>query len=293
MSLRSNKINQVSLRRNHSIMPKVKATKTKKPYDLSSKKRQVRSIRSKRKQEKVSNISSKGRNDNEQNIDDIRNQGRGKVCLIVANGPSHKEVDLEKIAELDNLSLITVNKPDDRIWPTDYWVFCDNSQLRRHEEYWKSYNGYIINTASIKKTKPNSILLKTKNSKGFSYNLHKGVHIGRSSTYVAMQTALWMDFEHTFVIGCDMGRGKNGQLYPWGSNPDVQDDVREKRFKEEADHMKWFTKNVPEDKLHKYTFLSAYNKWPFTEDMHVVDHNESYQLIKDKIDKLLSEPNQK
>lgn len=214
-------------------------------------------------------------------IDSIRKIGENKILIIIGNGPSHKEVSLQELKNYDNIDMMTVNKPDDRVWPTEYWAFCDNSQYNRHKSMWNSYNGLIVNSSAVKSIKDNCIKIKSLHGKGFSTNLKNGIHIGRSSTYFAIQVGIWMGYDHIYVFGCDMS-AVNGKLYPWGSNPDVKDEIREKRFKNEADHYNWMANKVNNKLLGKLTFCTSYNKWPFIQNMHNIKHEDAVQYILSK-----------
>lgn len=205
------------------------------------------------------------------NIDKIRDSGEGKILIIVGNGPSHAEAKLEKLLKNPYIDIMSINKPDSRLWPTDYWLFCDNSQYRRHKLLWNGYGGTIINTGSIKNIKPNTVRVISKQGKGFSRNLHNGMYIGRSSVYAALQVAIWMNYDHIYVFGCDM-TSVNGKLYPWGSNPDVNDVSREKRFQVEATFYNWMGNNLDQNTKNKITFCSKYNPWPFIKKFEKLDH---------------------
>src|SRR5271166_950346 len=69
----------------------------------------------------------------------LRGVGRGKVLVILGNGPSLTEVDTTQLNGLSRVHTLSVNHPDLRVWPTTYWAFCDMSQYNRHQEHWKNY----------------------------------------------------------------------------------------------------------------------------------------------------------
>lgn len=258
---------------------------SKKKYTFKQKPRShdVITKRYKRRQPAVSRRvrRSRSRQVDPDAIGKLRGVGRGKVLIIVANGPSHKEADLPKLKGIDNIDIMSINKPDDRIWPTDYWLFCDNSQHRRHSELWDAYKGIIINSSAIRKVKPQSVKIQTLPSDGFSVNMLKGIHVGRSSTYAALQVAIYMDYDHIYVFGCDMCR-VDGKLYSWGSNPDVPDGSREKRFKRESRSFAWLANNIQKRILDKISFCTKYNKWNFIDSFEKLDHSEAIDIILDR-----------
>lgn len=211
-------------------------------------------------------------------INSISNIGVGKILVIIANGPSKTEIPLELLKGHDKIHTMVINKPDDRIWPTTYWTFCDDSQRRRHQTQFNSFNGYMFNTQSVKENKPNAVKIPSLSGKGFSLNLVKGLHIGRSSTYAGMQVAAWMNYDKIYVFGCDM-TSVNGMIYPWGSNPDVNDQTRMKRFEHEAEHYTWAGNNLPQHIRDKFVFCSSYNPYEFTSKFNKWSHIGAVEKI--------------
>ena len=211
-------------------------------------------------------------------VSELRYQGRGKTLVIVANGPTHKQAALTELKGRDNIHLMTINKPDDRIWPTDYWLFCDPALRSRYDRYWQDYSGITINTRHVTETKPNCVKLQTIADRTFSNDLENGVHIGRSSTYVGLQVAMYMDFAKVFVFGCDMGR-VDGLLYPWGDNPDAPSHLREQRFAKEALSFQYFADNSAEEQRDKVVFCSLENTWPFVQRFKSIDHLSAVETI--------------
>jgi hypothetical protein len=186
--------------------------------------------------------------------------------------------ELDKIKDFNNVDIMCINKPDSRLWPTKFWLFADKSQYRRHTDLWESYRGITFNTPAVNVNRENGYHLKILNGKGFSLDLHNGVHIGRSSTYVALQVANYMRFDKVYVFGCDMS-AVGGSLYPWGSNPDVKDDTRESRFKHEASHFAWAADNLPDDMRKRFIFCSEYNPWPFVHKFKSIPHQVAINEI--------------
>ena len=211
----------------------------------------------------------------------LKNMGVGKILLIIGNGPSHTEADLPRLV-CEGIDIMSINKPDDRIWPTKYWMYCDNSQTTRHRALWSSYNGTIINSSSIRDIRPNTIRIKSSHGYGFSRNLKDGIFIGRSSVYSAIQVGVYMNYDHIYVFGCDMAT-VNGKLYPWGSNPDVSDGSRVERFATEAKFYNWMGDNLAQEIRNKITFCTRYNPWPFIKKFEKLDHVEAIDIILNRI----------
>lgn len=217
-------------------------------------------------------------------IKQLKDIGRSRILVIVGNGPSINEIKLEEVKNLEGVDFLSINKPDSRLWPTKYWAFFDASQLRRHEELWNSYTGVMFNSTAIRKSKENSLQVKNLGGKGFSSDLMKGLHIGRSSVYAAMQIALWMNYNHVYIIGCDMDpNGINGKLHFYGTNPDVNPDIRKDRFKKEAEYYDFAANALNAEERSRFTFCSSYNNWSFVNKFGKIDHKNFNDAIKHKI----------
>ena len=220
-------------------------------------------------------------------INALRWVGQGKFLIIVGNGPSVSEVSLEQIVGYDKIDIMSINRPDERVWPSDYWGFCDISQYTRHKHLWEDYDGVIINSTAIKHSKPNSLQIKNISGKGFSQDLLNGIHIGRSTVFANMQTALWMGYEHIYIFGCDMNpEGVDGKLHFYGTNPDVDPEVRKRRFEKEAEYYSYAANILSEKDRSKFTFCSSYNPWPFVEKFNSIDHLEAIPEIVECVQKL-------
>jgi hypothetical protein len=213
-------------------------------------------------------------------VNGIRNIGKGKILIIVGNGPSITEAPLEKLRSVHNVDTLSINKPDERLWPTSHWSFFDGSQMRRHENLWTGYNGYVFNSTAIKKQKEKSMQFKNLGGSGFSRDMSKGLHIGRSSVYATMQIALWMGYEHIYIFGCDMNpEGLNGKLHFYGVNPDVEPANRADRFKKEAEHYDTAAKTLNPEERSKFTFCTEYNPWGFVKEFNQMSHKDVSKIL--------------
>lgn len=215
-------------------------------------------------------------------IKQIRGTGKGKILIIVGNGPSINEVELQRLKNNNLIDTMSINKPDPRLWPTTYWTFFDISQLRRNEDLWNGYNGVIFNSTSIKKQKLTSLQIKNLGGQGFSKDLTKGIHIGRSSVYAAMQLGLWMEYDKIFIFGCDMNPdGIDGKLHFYGVNPDVDPNKRRERFKNEAEFYEYAANILSDADKAKFIFCSSVNNWPFINKFMRLRHEVAVQHILD------------
>jgi len=213
-------------------------------------------------------------------IHQIRGYGKGKILIIIGNGPSLNEVELQRLKNNPLIDMMSINKPDPRVWPTTHWAFFDISQIRRNEALWDSYNGNIFNSTSIKRQKLTSMQFKNLGGQGFSKDLAKGIHIGRSSVYAAMQIALWLEYQKIYIFGCDMNPdGINGNLHFYGVNPDVDPNKRKERFKNEAEYYDYAANILSESDKTKFVFCSSANNWPFVNKYNKLRH----EIAVDKI----------
>lgn len=222
-------------------------------------------------------------------IQDLRNIGVGRLLIIIACGPSILEVDLPKLKGHPLIDTMTINKPDPRLYPTTYWAFCDQSQYVRNQNLFEHYDGTLLNAWSVRAKHKKQILIKNRPGHGFSKDLTLGYHIGRSTTYANMQTALWMNYDKIFIFGCDMAQPANlEQLHFYGRNPDVQPEVRVKRFEKEAEHYTEGAQKMTQQERNKFVFCSAYNPWSFLNHFSKMDHREAVDHILHMANDMLS-----
>lgn len=213
-------------------------------------------------------------------IEDLQDCGKGRILVMVACGPSISEADLPKLKNHPLIDFMSINRPDMRIHPTKYWVFCDQSQYLRNKELFDKYPGKVINTWSVRARHPNQVLIRNKSGKGFSKNLLQGYYIGRSTTFANMQTAYWMNYDKVYIFGCDMCKPPNSEdLHFYGTNQDVDPAIRVKRFSKEAEHYIIGAQQLNPVERKKFVFCSAYNPWPFVKEFEYMDHREAVDHI--------------
>jgi hypothetical protein len=217
---------------------------------------------------------------------ELHNTCVGRILVIIGNGPSVLEVDTARLSENPRVDVMSINKPDLRVWPTKYWLFCDISQLKRHNELWARYNGYIFNSTMINESRPGTIFVKNIPGFGFSTDLASGFNIGRSSVYAAMQVALWLGYDKIYIFGIDMGAvtvdGKE-MLHFYGVNLDCTADSRKKRFAEEAKYYEDAARTLPEEIRKRFYFCSSYNRFKFLDYYNRLDHHAALKMICDNV----------
>lgn len=208
----------------------------------------------------------------------LKDIGFGKILIILANGPSVNEVAVDELNNKPNIDIMCVNKPNQKVWPTKYWSFCDQSQYSRNAGAWDSYNGTVINATAVRARRSNQVLIKNISGTGFSKDMTRGYYIGRSTTYASMQLALWMNYDKVYIFGCDMC-AVNGKLHSYGKNPDVSDEHRLERFKQEAESYTYAAQNLSGEERQRFVFCSNYNKFKFLDSFPRMDHLQAVQLI--------------
>lgn len=80
--------------------------------------------------------------------------------------------------------------------------------------------------------------------------------------------------------------GLNGQLHFYGTNPDVNPDVRKDRFQKEAEYYDYAADVLNEDERRKYTFCSSENPWDFVKRFNKMDHKIAVPVIVAHAEKL-------
>jgi hypothetical protein len=215
----------------------------------------------------------------------LRNVGVGRILIMIAAGPSVLEVDFSPLVNQPLIDFMCINQPNTQVWPAKYWAFCDHTQYKRNVAVWDSYNGIIINSYNVTARKGNQVLIRNRAGKGFSLDITSGYHIGRSSTYAAMQVAYFMNFKRVYIFGVDMCE-VGGKLHYYGQNPDVTNEIRKQRFANEAENYLWAGQHLQSEIRERFYFCSTYLNWPFVSYFNKLDHHEANTHILDYINGL-------
>lgn len=213
-------------------------------------------------------------------VQNLKNCGQGRILIMVACGPSVKETHLPQLKDHPLIDFMSINRPYGPVFPTKYWVFCDQSQYTRNKELFDNYKGTLINAWSVRARHSNQVLIRNKSGKGFSKDLLQGYYIGRSTTFANMQTAYWMNYDKIYIFGCDMCKPPGSEeLHFYGRNQDVDPTIRVKRFAKEAEFYSIGAKQLSPADRQKFVFCSAYNDWPFVKEFQSMDHREAVEPI--------------
>ena len=199
---------------------------------------------------------------------ELKDRGKGKILCIVGNGPSHKLADLPQL--LGKVDFLCVNKPDERIYPPEYWVIFDKDQIDANRDKWDDYQGFKIGLGNTVSRYKCSII----GGLGFATDISTGLYMGFSSVYASMQIGIYMGYEKIFIFGLDMS-AIGGKLYEWGSNPFVKDNERLKRFENEAKSYDYAADNLSSEVLSKFTLCSQFNPFPFVQKYRSIKYEEA------------------
>jgi hypothetical protein len=220
-------------------------------------------------------------------IRSFRGIGQGRILIILACGPSVNDAKIQELIGHPKIDILCINKPEPRAWPSKYWMLCDQSQYMRNQDAWASYHGIIICASSVRATHPDQVMVRTISGKGFSRDMTKGLHVGRSTTYASMQMGLYMGYSKIYIFGCDMS-SVNGQMHRYGQNPDVTNDNRAKRFAKEAENFEFGTSSLNSGEKNKFTFCSRHNPFSFTKQYENLDERDAHETILVKANELMT-----
>jgi hypothetical protein len=227
------------------------------------------------------------------NVAQLRDVGKGRILIVVGNGPSISEAPLDKLKGVELIDIMSINKPDKRLWPTRWWSICDHTQYLRNPDNWNDTRTHVITATSVrvKDRTENRTIVRIKQGIGFSRDLMQGYHIGRSTVYANMQTAHYMNYDKVFIFGLDMcADPKTGKLHHYGTNPDVSPNIRKDRFKHEANSYQWAADNLTENERDRYVICSAWNPWPFANRFNRLDHKTAVDDILKLVEQIKARP---
>ena len=215
-------------------------------------------------------------------ITQLNGMGEGKDLAILANGPSLNEAPIEELMDKPKIDLLTVNIPDERAWPTKFWMMTDMNIYYRCQNYFKEFKGFLLANHIEKRSAPkNMIRLRIHRQRGFSRDLLWGVHQGVSTTYMAIQAALAMGFNRIFIFGLDMSEDKKtGEMYHYGENPFIKKDNRLERFDMDAEYWgRAVEEEMTEEEIERIYICSELNPYGFAEVIGKVSPKEGVEIL--------------
>ena len=128
-------------------------------------------------------------------------------CLIVGNGPSLNNTDLEKI-EMPSIGMNKINLIFDKTtWRPDLIVCVNGLVINQNKDFFNSTNITLV--LPIKalylgiRRRSNIIFVKVSNSLDFTKNIHKGIGVGSTVTYTCLQIAAFSEIKSVNIVGVD------------------------------------------------------------------------------------------
>ena len=131
----------------------------------------------------------------------------GQDCLIVGNGPSLNETDLERI-KMPSIGMNKINLLFDKTtWRPDVIVSVNGLVIKQNKFFFNSTNIPLVLPLKawyigIKK-RPNVIFVKISDSLNFQDNLKKSLGIGSTVTYTCFQVAAFAKVKSVNIVGVD------------------------------------------------------------------------------------------
>ena len=121
---------------------------------------------------------------------------KGKRIFILASGPSLKALDLSRLKRRIvmgmNRSFLTYPK-------THYHCVMDHRLFELYEKELHETR-YLFTLQD----RPWGIPMELLGTKGFSWDLEKGIYSGYTISFVALQVAVYMGFQEIYFLGLDL-----------------------------------------------------------------------------------------
>lgn len=160
---------------------------------------------------------------------------RGEKCVIVANGPSLRIDDLDRLFDSETITfgMNRIYKLYDRTrWRPTYFIAQDPTIIRSS---YREICEYVTESTIFEKSPgesifdiPNAIYFDVDYSKSwkglcplFSDGQQCVLQDGKTVTYSAIQLAVYMGFQDIYLIGCDCNYSKTNEICE-ASYPDAR-----------------------------------------------------------------------
>lgn len=158
-------------------------------------------------------------------LESFKNIHYGKSCLIVANGPSTKVEDLQRVYGVRTFGVNRIYNIEDK-WVPDYYVCVDRTMFMDDKAYKYSAKTKFFSEMSERydseyERKGNINTLHCAISSfsdpdiPFSEDIAKRVYSGNTVVYVCIQVAAYMGFKEIYLYGtdCYYQKGKCNHFY--------------------------------------------------------------------------------
>jgi hypothetical protein len=220
------------------------------------------------------------------NVAELQNSGIGKDLVVLASGPSLAEIDTARLLQFPHVHCLSINTPDPRCWPTDYWMLLDRGQWDYHKELIPLYQQTPGTILCGVQGRVDGLPLGDRDVRlplrgPGTWGVHPPFHLGRSSSYVAAQFGLYCDYRRVLLLGVDMCLVE-GRTHFYESECDPA--VRLQAFEAEARCWDEAVRHLrPEDRA-RIWFCSAYNPWDCKNQFRTVSQQRVVELIERQSD---------
>lgn len=204
---------------------------------------------------------------------DLRNVGPVRVLVVCATGPSIGEIPgLKALGLHSRIDVLAINRPVPDLDPSAFYLFQDATSYVRNRDYLATYSGLMLaGFRALPGDTPNTVFFPLRQGMGFSRDLTGGWFVGKSSSYAALQVALWMRYPRIYFLGVDMG-AVGGALWHYGQNPDITAGEPTPRFELEFRFFDHAAAVLSPEERKRVTFASAHNLYAFPDAFNRRDH---------------------
>ena len=148
-------------------------------------------------------------------IRSIRDTKSG-TCIIVGNGPSLNKTDFQLVSKFDSFGLNRIHLMYNKtVWRPNYLVAVNHLVLRGlHDEEVLTKNTFVTFTFKLKNIltgKGVGMNHRNRNITPFVTPLERGIEIGSTVTFVAMQLAFHMGYDTILLVGVDHSFKQQGR----------------------------------------------------------------------------------
>lgn len=151
-------------------------------------------------------LSSKGRV-NRDYIRQFKNRHAGKRCIIIGNGPSLRKTDLSLIRDDFTFGLNRIYLMFDQLgFETTFHVVVNELVVEQCAPDFRKIKAPLFTTDANRtylKGTENTAYLTELSGPRFAPDADRGVWVGGTVTYVAMQLAYYMGFTDVILVGLD------------------------------------------------------------------------------------------
>lgn len=155
---------------------------------------------------RTNKLSRKGRL-NVQQIESFRNKHLGERCVIIGNGPSLNNTNLDLLRNETTFGLNRIYLMFQKLgFGTSYHTVINQLVVEQCAEDFHNLQGPLFTTLPSRAhigERPNTSFLNKLVGPRFSEDISHGIWEGATVTYAAMQIAYYMGFSEVILVGVD------------------------------------------------------------------------------------------